>query len=58
MNIMPLGDHLRADQKIDLSRMKLVQHSLKVVAIAHGIAIKASDARLRKRRMQSLFNFL
>src|SRR6266571_6833832 len=40
MNVMSFGDHLCADEKIDLSSMKLVEHSLKVVSIMHGIAIK------------------
>ena len=57
VNIMPLSDHLCSDKKIYFSGMELVEHALKVMPIAHRIAVKPANARLRKRRVQPLFNF-
>src|SRR5262249_44944048 len=57
VNVVPFGDHLRAHKQIDLSGVKLVEHAFKIVAGAHGIAVQAANARLRKSSMQSLFNF-
>src|SRR5437879_13189980 len=54
MDVVPLGDHLRAHQQVDLTGVELVQHALKIVAGADGIAVQASNARLWKRLMEPL----
>src|SRR5262249_1386344 len=43
-------------QQVDFARMKLIEHALKVVAAAHGIAIQAPDPRPWKRPVQPLFH--
>ena len=41
--IMPLGDHLSADQDVDLTRAEPAQHPLKISQVPHGVAIDATD---------------
>src|SRR5882672_4920238 len=50
VHVMPLGDHLRAYQQIDLIGMELIEHPLKIVAAFYGVAVEPPDARLREGR--------
>src|SRR4051794_32814561 len=55
VNIVALGDHLRAHQHIEFAFIESVQCTLEVLAAADGVAIETSNARLRKHSMQQLF---
>src|SRR5215472_12775508 len=57
MNIVALGDHLRANQNVDFAAMQSAQHALEVIAPANRIAIEPLDARARKQAMQKFFQF-
>ena len=48
VNVVALGDHLRAHQQIDFARVQARQQPLEIVASAHGVAIHAADARAGK----------
>ena len=58
MNVVPLGNHLRAHQQIDLARVQPRQQPLQVVPPAHRVAIHAADARARKNLRQPLLALL
>ncbi len=55
VHVVAFGDHLRADQNVELARMQLRKHAFKIVPAADGIAIEPRDARLRKHGVQQLF---
>src|SRR5947209_19368928 len=57
MHIMALGNHLRAHEKIDLTCMKLVQRSLKVVAALDRITVEPSNASLGESSVELLLDF-
>ena len=46
---MPLGDHLRADEDVDLARGKAREQRGDRAAAANRVAIHARDARCGKR---------
>ena len=56
MDVMPLGDHLGADQQIEFSGVKLVQNALEVMTGAHSVAIETPDAGTWKSFLQSFLN--
>ena len=58
MNVVPLGDHLRADEQIDFARVQPRQQPLQIVPAAHRVAIHAADARKGKDLRQPLFALL
>ena len=58
VNVVPLGDHLRADQQIDLARVQPREQMLQVVPPAHGVAIHAADPRAGKDLRQPLLALL
>ena len=58
VNVVPFGDHLRADQQIDFARMQTRQQPLEIVPAAHRVAIHAADARSGKDLLQPLFALL
>ena len=47
---MPLGDHLGADQDVDLAGREARQHRGDGAAPPDGVAVDAGDARLREQR--------
>ena len=57
VNVVTLGDHLRADEKIDFPRVHPGQHAFEVIAPAHRVAIDARDPRLRKIPCSNSSNF-
>ena len=54
MNVVALGDHLRADQQVHLAGVHGVQHALEISMAAHRIAVEASDAGLRELAVRLL----
>ena len=55
---MALGDHLGADQQVDLSGMQRTEHSFQIVPAAHRIAIQPANPRLGKHRVQDVLQLL
>ena len=53
---MPLGDHLRADQDVDLPRREPLQHRRDGAAPADRVAIDARDPGLREQRRDLRFD--
>ena len=47
--VVSLGDHLRSDQNVDLALSKTAKHALEVANVLHGVAVDASDARIREQ---------
>ena len=58
VNVVALGDHLRADEQIDLARVQARQQPFQIVAAAHRVAIHAPDARAGKNLRQPLLALL
>ena len=58
VNVVAFGDHLRADEQVDLAGVQPRQQPLQVVAAAHGVAIHAADARGGKDFAEPLFALL
>src|SRR5207237_2224217 len=50
--IMPLRDHLRADENVDIARAKSAKHALVIANMPHGIAVDAAHARVREKMLQ------
>ena len=48
VNIVALGDHLRAHQQVDVPTVQTIEKVLHVEAVADGVAVHAADAGLRK----------
>ena len=48
VDVVALGDHLRADEEIDFAGVKAGEQALEIVAAANGVAIHAADARAGK----------
>ena len=49
VDVVALGDHLRADQEIDLPAVQPRQQVLHIETVADGIAVHAADAGLGKQ---------
>ena len=58
VNVVALGDHLRAHQHVEFAFVERVQGTLEVFATANGVAIEATDARLREHAVQQFFQLL
>ena len=58
VDIVALGDHLRAHQQVDFPAVQPGEQVLHVEPVADGIAIHASDAGVRKQFLQTLFALL
>ena len=58
LEVVPLGDHLRADQNIDAAGGERAQNLLEGALAARGVAIEARDARIGKQRAQRLLELL
>src|ERR1700739_680062 len=58
MDIVPLGDHLRAYQQINLPAVQPSKQVLHVEPVTDGIAVHAADASMRKELLQTLFALL
>ena len=58
VDVVALGDHLRADEKIDLACVEPGEQALHLVAPAHGVAVHASDARVGEEFLQPLLALL
>src|SRR5262249_20753569 len=55
VNIVSFSDHLSAHKQIDFASMQAIKDTLEVIAPAHRVAIKATDPRVWKEAMQTLF---
>ena len=58
MDIVALGDHLRAHQQVDVPAVQPIEKVLHVEPVADGIAIHAANAGLGKQFLQTLFALL
>ncbi len=58
LEVMALGDHLGADQDIDLAPVHAVERRLRAALQARGVGIDAQDARLGEHRPQAFFDAL
>src|ERR1700677_2313837 len=58
VNVVPLGDHLRAHQQIEFTFIERGKRALEVFVAANRVAIKTRDARLRKHAVQQFFQLL
>jgi hypothetical protein len=58
MDIVAFGDHLRADEEVELPLVESTERALEVFVAADGVAIEASDARLREHAVKQLLQFL
>jgi hypothetical protein len=58
VNVVALGDHLRADEQVEFALAQRVQSALEIFVSADRVAIEAGDARLRKHPVQQLFQLL
>ncbi len=56
--VMPLRDHLRADENIDLARMHIGKERLRAAFAARAVSIDAQHARARHRARKRLFDAL
>src|SRR5262249_14672776 len=56
-NVVPLGDHLRADQNVVVTSPEILQNRFVVALAGYGVAIEPSDPRLGQLAMQLLFHF-
>ena len=48
VDVVALGDHLRADEQVDLAAVQAHEQALHVEAAADGVAVHAADARVGK----------
>jgi len=58
MNVVALGDHLRANEQVDLAGVKSGQKVFQIVTATHGIAIHAADASAGKNLSQPFLALL
>src|SRR6266702_2483700 len=58
VDVMPLGNHLRAYQQVDFTGVKPRQKPLEVIAAAYGVAIHTADARRGKYLRKPLLALL
>src|SRR5262249_37591530 len=56
-DVVALGNHLRADQNVEIAFAKTLQDGFEVALAAYRIAIHASDSRGWKIAMQLFFHF-
>ncbi len=56
--IEPLGDHLRADEHIDLAAGEVADEALVMVTPRHRVAVGAGDASLRRQFGKRLLHAL
>ena len=52
VDVVALGDHLRAHQQVDLAGVKAGQQSFHVAAAADGVAIHAADSGVGEQFLQ------
>src|SRR5438067_991457 len=57
MNVVPFGDHLRADKQIQFAGVQRRECALKVSMAAHSVAVEPRNSCLREESMQQLFQF-
>jgi hypothetical protein len=58
LEVVALGDHLGADQDVDLAAVHGVEGRLRAALQARGIGVDAQDARLREHRLQAFLDAL
>src|ERR1700676_5408014 len=58
MNVMTLGDHLRAYQQVKFAFVQRIERALKIFVAPNRVPIKPTDARLRKQAMEQLLQLL
>ena len=56
-NVVPLGDHLRADQDVEIALAESLQDDFVLPLAGDGVAIQARDARAGKLAVQFLLHF-
>jgi len=52
VNVVALGDHLRAHQQVEFAFVESVEGAFEIFAAAHRVAIETPDARLREHSVQ------
>src|SRR5438094_975152 len=57
MDVVPFGNHLRADKQIQFAGVQRREGALKVSMAAQGVAVEPGNSPLRKESMQQLFQF-
>src|SRR6185437_6921812 len=58
VDVVALGDHLRADQEIEFAVAERMQGALEVRMAVDSIAIEARNSRLRKISVEQFFELL
>ena len=58
MDVVALGDHLRADEEVDFAGVQALEEALHVAAAADGVAVHAADARVGEEFLQAFFALL
>src|ERR1700677_2781771 len=58
MNVMTLGNHLRAHQQVELAFVQRIERALKIFVATNRITIQAGDAGLRKHSVKQFFKLL
>ena len=58
LEVVPLGDHLRAHDDVDFARMHALKSRLGGVFRAHAVAVDAKHPRLRPERLDALLDAL
>ena len=52
VNVVTLGDHLRADEQIEFAIIERAQSAFEIIVTADSVAIEAGDAGLRETSVQ------
>ena len=55
MNVVAFGDHLGADQQVQLPSIQRIQCAFKISVAANRITVQPRDSRLRELPVQQLF---
>ena len=58
VDVVALGDHLRADEEIDFAGVQALEDAFHVAAGADGVAVHAADAGVGKEFLQAFFALL
>ena len=55
--VQSLGNHLRADEDVDLARAKITEDAPEIVLFLEGIGVHAGDARMGEEFRKRVFHF-
>ena len=58
VNVVALGNHLRADQQIHFAAVQAPENAFVIAMMAHGVAIHAGNAGVREQLLQPLLTLL